>query len=63
MFRILRGLFDILTWSEKPRWVTPPLKGTKFSRGRYLKRIWVHGDLSRAGPETVYLGSEPNLIS
>ncbi len=56
LFRFLRGLFDILTWSQKPRWVTPPLQGTKFLRGRYLKRVWVHEDLSRANPGKIYLG-------
>ncbi len=55
-FRILRSLFDALTWSEKPRWVSPPLQGTKFSRGRYLRRVWLHDELSRPPADRVYLG-------
>ena len=48
--------FFELTWSERPRRVSPPLQGTKFSRGKHLKRVWLHSDLARPPAEKVYLG-------
>ncbi|MDH3595234.1 MAG: hypothetical protein OEM93_10325 [Rhodospirillales bacterium] len=52
----LKALFYETTWSERPRSVSAPLQGTRFSRGKHLKRVWLHGDLARPPAERVYLG-------
>jgi hypothetical protein len=56
LISFLKAVFHELTWSERPRWVSPPLQGTRFSRGKHLKRVWLHADLSRPPADTVYLG-------
>lgn len=56
MISFLKSVFYELTWSERPRWVSPPLQGTKFRRGKHLKRVWPHAELARPPAERTYLG-------
>lgn len=46
----LTSMLSEMTWSKQPRRVSLPLRGTTLSRGKHLKRVRRHADLSTRPP-------------
>lgn len=40
MFNLLKHAIVSLTWSERPVWISPPLRSTRFRKGRFVQRLW-----------------------
>lgn len=52
----LKSLLAEVTWSERPVWVSPPLRGTRFRRGKHVNRLWLDPELKQPPADKVYLG-------
>lgn len=56
VFQLIRRLWITATWSTRPEWISPPLRRTRFRRGRHLRRVWVHRSFKRPDGAKTYIG-------
>ncbi len=56
LFYLIRRFFRIITWSEKPDWISPPMRGVRYRRSKVLKRVWIEKRFTAPADRKIYVG-------
>ena len=56
LFYLIRRFFRTITWSEKPDWISPPMRGVRYHRGKFLKRVWIEKGFAAPADRKIYVG-------